>query len=119
MDLIDETDVAAGTYYEVIQVANIANIAFQYKIVTGEDNEIELQIWGTVYIDANNSTDDDWSNITEFLTEEEELIIKQNSILNDVSITDSQCPFAKVKVKYIVTTDTPDNSIKAGWNSDK
>ena len=119
MNLINETNLSAGTYYEVIQVANLANVAFQYKIIVVDDNEIELQFFGTTETDADETTDDDWVNITEFLTEEVELIIEKDATLNDISITDSQCPFAKIKVKYIVTTDTPNNSIKVGWNSNK
>ena len=118
MDLIDETNVSAGTYYKVIQVANLSNIVFQYKMVAGTSNTVEIQFWTSVYTDAEDSTDDDWVNCTEFLTEEEECSITKGTI-NDIAVTDSNVPFAKVKIKYIVTADTPDNSIKVGWNSNR
>jgi hypothetical protein len=116
--LIDETDVTTGTYYEVLKTRNLCNIVFQYKLIAGVDNIIELQFWGTVYIEAEESTDDDWTNITEFLTEEETLSITNDS-LQDLAITDSNVALAKVKIKYIVTASSPDNTIKVGWNSDK
>lgn len=116
--IINETDLSTGTYYEVMEVSNVANIAFQYKLIAGTDNILELQFWSTVYIDADDSTDGDWVNVTEFLTEEEELIVEDETI-NDMAITDSNVPFAKVKIKYIVTADNPDNTIKIGWNCDR
>ncbi len=119
MEFINEINVSAGTYYKVMEIANLVNIVFQYKVIAGSDNTVELQFWTSVYTDAEDSIDDDWVNCTEFLTEEEELIVKQNNTINDVAITDSQCPFAKMKVKYIIKADTPDNSIKVGWNSNK
>lgn len=113
--LIDVTNQDAGTYYEVVKVRNLSNIVFQYNLIAGADNTIELQLWGTVYASAEDSTEDDWANITEFLTEEETLSVTNES-LQDMAITDSNCPFAKVKIKYIVTATTPDNAIKVGCN---
>ena len=117
-ELINETNLSTGTYQKVISVDNLCNILFQYKLIAGEDNTIEIQFWGTSYTDATSSTDDDWVNITEFLTEEEILSVT-NDTVHDFAITDSQCPFAEIKVKYIITTSSPDNTVKIGWHSDK
>lgn len=117
MQLISEINKAAGTYSKVVEVPNLRNFIFQYKLIAGADNTVELQFWGTVYSDANNGTDDDWANITEFLTGLNQVSVTDDAI-HDMSLMDTNCTFAKIKVKYIVTAVTPNNTIKVGWSTE-
>ena len=116
--IINQTNMSAGTSQEVLSVANLKNIIFQYKLVAGASNTIEVQFWGTVYTDAVDGTDADWLNVTTFLTGLGTLSVTSGT-LHDMSLIDSNCTFAKIKVKYIVTASAPDNTLKVGWNTDK
>lgn len=114
--LIDETNKIAGSYYAVVDVPSVINSIFQYKLIAAVSDSIELQFWGTVYYNADNDTDDDWVNITEFFTEVVSLVVT-NASVQDLSIIDSNCAFAKIRVTYIVTSASPANTIKVGWNT--
>lgn len=118
MRLIDETNKAEGTYYKVMKVANLKNLAIQYHIIAAASDTIELQLWGTVYTDTVDSDDDEWNELTEFLTEHKnQNFIITNDEIHDIVFLDSSVTLAKIKIKYIVTTNTPNNSIKVGWNT--
>lgn len=118
MDLITATDIATGTYYKSVSVDNLKNFIFQYKLTAGKDNTVEIQFWATVYSDANESTDDDWLNITTLFTGLEKIMATDETI-HDMSINDSNLTFAKIKIKYIVTESGPSNSLKIGLHSDQ
>ena len=118
--LIEATNLAQGTTQSIMEVANKRNLAIQYRIRAGASDTVELQLWGTVYHDADNNTDVDWVEVTEFLTEHKNQDFKiTNDTVHDISFLDSELTFAKIKLKYIVTTSAPNNFIKTGWNSDK
>ncbi len=118
MELINEINKDAGIYYEIVQIADLKNLIFQYKLIAGVDNTVEIQFWGTVYTNADGNTDDDWVNITEFLTELNKISV-ENETLHDMTLLDTNCTFAKIRIKYIIVTSSPNNTIKIGWNSDK
>ena len=117
MRLIDETNQVAGTYRSVIEIANLRNIAIQYNITAAASDHIEIQLWGTVYSNAVDGIEDEWVEVTEFLTEKKIFEVEDESI-HDISFIDSACTLAKLKVLYIVTTSAPNNTIKIGWNTD-
>ena len=100
-----------------MEVTNLRNFVFQYKLLAGVNNTLEIQFWGTVYTDADNETDDDWVNVTEFLTGLSQVTVTDD-IIHDMSLLDTNCTFSKIKVKYIVTAVTPDNAIKIGWSTE-
>jgi len=116
MILVSEINLAAGTYLKVMQLENLRNFIFQYRLLAGVNNSVEIQFWGTVYADADNETDNDWVNITEFLTGSRQVIVNDDNI-HDMSLLDTNCTFAKIKVKYIVTAVTPNNIVKIGWST--
>ena len=118
MLLFDKTNINSGTYQEILTGSYVKHLSIQYKIIAGADNTVELQIWGTVFNDCDNNTDDDWLNITEFLTGMTEIIITNDNI-HDISLIDTHCNFSKIKIKYIVTNSSPDNKVKIGWGSTK
>ncbi len=118
MILFDETNQVAGTYYEVLKGINVKNLSVQYELIAGAANTVELQFWATVFEDASGATDDDWVNITEFLTSETTLSVTNSSVSN-ITLIDTDCMFVKVRVTYIVTASAPSNTIKIGYNSAK
>jgi hypothetical protein len=119
MNLIDETDVPDGTYYKVIEVANLRNIAIQYKITTGPMNVIELHFYATTDSDADDDTLDDWVDVTRLGTGMPRIFVQANQEEHDIAYNDREMTIAKLKVLYTVSTTMPDNSIKVGWSSDK
>ena len=118
MVIVNEINVLDGEYYKVIKTANLQNLAIQYKLTAGGPDTVEIQFWGTVYTDAVENTDDDWVDLTEFLTEYEIRFAQLNTV-NDIAFIDSSCTIAKLKIKYIIATAAPNNSIKIGWNTNK
>lgn len=118
MKLFEETNKAAGSYYAIMEVANLRNIAIQYKIIAAASDDIELQLWGTVHTDAVDATEDDWVEITDFLTERKIFNITDETV-HEIAFLDSELTLAKIKIKYIVTTSAPNNYIKIGWNTDR
>lgn len=117
--LIDLSDQVAGEDKEVIQTANLRNITFQFKLIAGTGNTLGIQFLATVYSDANNDTNDDWEDITELLSDSPDPVTVTEGVLRGMYVMDTNCAFAKVKVVYVVTAATPDNTIKVGWHSDK
>ena len=113
MRLVELTNQAQGTTQSIMEVANKKNLAIQYKIIAAASDTVELQLWGTVYSEDDNNTDDDWIEVTEFLTEHKNHAFKvTNDTVHDISFLDSELTFAKIKLKYIVTSATPNNFIK-------
>lgn len=118
MILVQKTNLANGSYQEILTGSYVKHLSIQYKLIAGMSNTIEFQIWGTLFNDCDDNTDDDWINITEFLTGMSEIIIT-NDNKHDIALIDTHCNFAKIKIKYIITTNSPDNDIKIGWSSTK
>ena len=119
MNLISVTDLAEGEYRKAFPTAHIKNLVFQYKLTTGSGNVISLQFFGTVYADADDDTEDDWVNITGLLAGHLELLAVENSTMHDMAILDTDCRFAKIKIKYTITAPVPDNAVKIGWSTNK
>ncbi len=115
--IFNETNGVAGTVHIPLHIANVKNLAIQYKLIADTSCTVELQFWGTVYDDADPDTNDDWVNITEFLTEQEQ-VIADNSTIHEISLIDSECTFAEIRITRIVVGANPVNTIRVGWNTD-
>ena len=120
--LANLTNVAQGSYYGIMLVANLKNLAIQYYLEAAASDVIELQLWGTVHTDAIETTDEnvdkDWHEVTEFLTEHEnQSFTITGKTEHDIVFLDSSITLAKIKVRYIVTTATPNNIISIGWTT--
>ena len=115
--IVDVTDLVVGTYNYELFLAKYSNVLIQYKLVSGDNsNRFTMMIYGTVYEDAVLASTDDWSDVTELLTEELNIDVK-NETIDDFAAVDSQIPFNKLKFVIDVTVASPaNNSVKIGFS---